>query len=253
MLLTEKDLTVNGCCFVSRHLWSTDYSKKSIDELKKNVVLLDNLAGIFNVLPQLDFDEFENFSQQKYNAEKVYAGLNKEIIYNLVEQCGGDTLIALIKLEDGDFKHMYASGSAGEEECSYEEFKAALLSSGHILETSNDAYLKKMYHNFLKREKGAGTTLLYNWCEDKNDGVVSVYVSVPPSAKKRDIISNLKRNSWELIIDGKVLVSGDLFAPIKVDSSFWSIESPGLFCMTLEKINTGEVWEVGYSLLLGCA
>ncbi|XP_047133078.1 uncharacterized protein LOC100201735 isoform X1 [Hydra vulgaris] len=241
MLLTQKDLTANGCCFISRHLWSTDYSKKSINELKANALLLDNLAGIFNISAQLQFDEFQNYSQQKYNVEKVYPSSNKDTINTVVEQCDGDTLLALMKLEDGDYNSK--SLSANTPECSFNEFKAALVSCGYNIETFNDNYLHKMHLNFVKSGKGNGTTLLYNWYEDNEEKVIFVYVSIPSTAKKRDITSNLKRNSWELIVNGKVLVSGILFNAIKVDSSFWSIDEPGLLCMTIEKMDVEEVWE----------
>ena len=189
-----------------------------------------------------------NHSSQVDVLNNIVTYMQKERIEQIVGRNNGDTIQSTVCVfDDVDSDEVSPESSVKDKDgkCTYEEFKKAMESTNNIPQNSSDAYLVKLYENFLKQNHGQGTTLEYNWLEDEN-GIVLVYVPIPTTASKNAIKSFLTNTAWSLVVEGKDIISGSLHAPVKQDESFWSIDEPGLLCMSLQKVYTDETWPVRF-------
>lgn len=240
-------MSQSSCFFVIDHIWTVD-SNSFLQQLKKSPKLAESLAELFNILPPNDVQALFNHSSQADVLKDIVTDKQRERIEEIVDRNNGDTIqSAVCVLDDVDPDEVSSEKNVKEkdEKCTFEEFKKAMESTNNIPQNSSDAYLMKLYENFLKQDHGQGTTLKYNWLEDEN-GIVSVYLPIPITASKKEIKSILTNTAWSLEVEGKDIISGSLHAPVKQDESFWSIDEPGLLCMSLQKVNTDETWPVRF-------
>ena len=245
MLIAKKNVEKHTSFFILEHIWSCDGGRKALQQLQKSPELTARLAELFNVSPEPEVEALFDVTRQA-EVLATLSSCSKTQALDTVNECDGDTISAAMKLDAASPVASNETKQDDEIKCTFDEFKSALRASGNYV--GNESYLKKMYENFIKGD-GCGTTLFYNWSDDINEGVVTVYVLIPSTARKNSIKSLLTRTHWTLVVDGKELINGDLHGGVKVDESFWSIESAGLFCMTMEKITSAELWPVSFYLL----
>ncbi|XP_057315834.1 tubulin--tyrosine ligase-like protein 12 [Hydractinia symbiolongicarpus] len=245
MLFSKENLKKNNSFYLVEHVWTTDLQKNVLQELHKKRELADRLASIFNIPPKIETSTFsKNVSQVEQLATACQCSKKEaELVLNNNNM---DMITASMILLDEELKEKVTIKEnrqpPNDEKCSFEEFKAALQATENLPENVNESYLSKMYDNFLKHGEGCGTTPFYNWSDDGD--IITVYVTIPATAKKRAIKSTLTTKHWTLVVENKQLIDGALFTSVKSDDSYWSIESPGVLCMTLEKVLTNDVWPV---------
>ena len=243
ILVAKRDIPKQSCFFLVDHIWTSDGGSKASQQLKKSSDLTSKLTKVFNLGDMTTVDECYNLKNQ-INSVMTVTGCSLEEANKSVDEYKGQTIESTMKCLDKDTPDLEKNSSKEDNEISFEEFVAGLNATGNMPENANESFLKKMYNNFSKSKNGCGTTVTYNW-EDEND-IVTIYVPIPVTAKKNCIKSTLTRTSWKLLVNDKELLNGELFAAVKADDSYWSIESPGVFCMTLDKVLVGEdhTWKV---------
>lgn len=256
MLIAKQELNVGEAFFLVEHLWKNDGGKGAYEKLEKNPELTEKLGSMFNIPPPVEpvsaFDASReiDFLSSLCNVEKTDA--EKEL-----KESDYDTISTLMKLLDRDLKDeeevddKLIERKKAKNKATYEEFKKALTYSGHTSGNENDAYMQRMYENFLLEADGHGNTLHYNWSDDGSS--VVVFVSIPQTTRKQAVNSTLTTTSWRLVVNGVQIIKGDFYAHVKPDECYWSIEAPGVLCMTMEKVSTENLWpelikgEVGLS------
>lgn len=243
-MVAKKDIPKQSCFFLVDHIWTSDGGSKAAQQLKKSSDLNSKLAKLFNFEDIETVDDCYDFKNQ-INSVMTVTGCSLEEAKKSVDEYKGQTIESTMKCLDKDTPDLNKDTSSEDKKISFEEFVAGLNATGNMPENANESFLRKMYDNFSKDKDGCGTTMTYNW-QDEND-TVAVYIPIPVTANKKSIKSTLTRKSWELLVNDKEVLNGELFAAIKVDESYWSIESPGVFCMTLDKVLVGEdhIWQVG--------
>ncbi|XP_022862340.1 protein BOBBER 1-like [Olea europaea var. sylvestris] len=91
--------------------------------------------------------------------------------------------------------------------------------------------------------KGNGLDMdKYSWGQSLQE--VNVVVPVPPGTKSRFIVCEFKKNYLKVGLKGyPPVIDGELFLPIKVDDSFWSLEDQKSVSILLTKQNEMEWWK----------
>ena len=245
LLLAKKDLSKNGCFFLLDHIWTSDGSSKCSQQLQKSPDLANKLSEIFNLPEMGTVDECYDFESQRSIIKKITECKDTEI-EKALDEYNGQVIESTIKCLDKNTADLSSEEGPGKEVISFEEFVSGLKSTGNMPENATEAFLRKMYDGFHQDKVGSGSTHTYNW-EDEND-VVSVYVPIPITAKKKTIQSTLTTTAWKLVVDGKEIINGKLFAAVKAEDSYWAIESPGMLCMTFEKVLSDKTWHVSIIL-----
>ena len=240
MLIAKKDFNINDSLYVVDHIWTNDGGKQAYEKLKKCPQLVEDLAVLFNIPQPIEAGPSFDLRKQidvisslcestKYDAE------------NALIDCDSDTIFAMVKLlnaEEKDFEK--EPETKKKKKCTFDEFKVAFEAGGDSTGNENEAYLQKMYENFLLEGDGFGNTLQYNWSDDGS--TITVFVSIPGTARKQSVKSTLCTKTWKLVVNDIELINGDLHASVKPDECVWAIESPGVLCMTLEKVCCGNIW-----------
>ena len=86
-------------------------------------------------------------------------------------------------------------------------------------------------------QTGAGNSnSLFTWDQTLKDLEIQFHIKNPKQYK-----IEIKRNSIKIYNQQEVIVDADLFAPIKQEESFWTIDKNQLI-VQLEKINQQEWW-----------
>lgn len=248
-MIAKRALTKYGCFFVIEHIWTNDGGSKCLTQLRKSPNLAENISSLLNIPQQGSTDDCFCLDAQ-VDAVQLATNCSRERAKRVLEKHDGCTIQAtqaVLDFPDGNEEENRPNSQANINEISFEEFKEGLKANGDMPENANDQFLHKMYHNFHRQRDGCGTTRAYNW-EDE-DEIITVYVPIANSVHKNAIKSTLSCTHWTLKVDGKQLLDGDLHAGVKVDDSYWSIEAPGMFCMTLEKI-LGDTWPVSFDFFI---
>jgi len=247
MLISKKDHKVGETFYFIDHIWKSDGGKVAYERLEKTPQLTEKLSTLFSVPPPVDPVTSFDFTREIDLLGSTCEGYSKTEVENQLKECDYDTIATFQKLldkdksqDDAEKTNVVSKKESKKKKCTFEEFKEELQYSGHTSGNENDAYMEKMYNNFLLGAQGHGNTLHYNWSDDGD--TLTVFVSIPTTAHKQAISSTLTINSWKLVVNGVQLVKGDFYAPIKADESYWNIESPGVLCMTLEKVSVTNLW-----------
>ena len=237
------------------HIWTSDGSSKCSLQLQKSPDLTNKIAELFNIPEIGTIEDCNDFESQKNTIKKVAPECKDGEVEKALREYNGKLVESLIKCLDKDTPDLEDKQTESKKDITYEEFVSGLKATGNMPENATEAFLRKMYNGFHKDKVGSGSTLAYNW-EDDNDTVI-VYVPIPTTAKKNAIKSKLTTTTWKLTVDGKDMIDGQLYAAVKADDSYWAIETPGMFCMTLEKVSPDKTWEVNifffanfYSMLI---
>jgi len=82
-----------------------------------------------------------------------------------------------------------------------------------------------------------GTTSWGKFQQDKTKHVL-VYVQAPAGTRGRNVQVTLRSRSIKVVVMNKVVIEGDLYAPIVADESTWEM-SDGQVLITLEKQEEG--------------
>ncbi|OLL24038.1 Nuclear movement protein nudC [Neolecta irregularis DAH-3] len=91
------------------------------------------------------------------------------------------------------------------------------------------------------KEKEEQEALPYKWNQTLAD--VDITASVPSGTRGKQLNIEIKKRSISVGPSGQTpILSGNLFADIKVEESTWSIEDQCLLTIHLEKINDQEWW-----------
>ena len=240
-MLAKKDIPSKSCFYLIEHIWTNDGSSKCAQQLQKSSDLAENLRQMFN-LPEMGNVEYCHDTNIQVDTIKKVSGCTIDEAKKALDEYNGKTIESIQKCMDKEIPDKSNVGGVVNEDISYEDFVAGLKATGNMPENANEDFLRKMYENFKKDQKGCGTTLVYNW-QDEGD-IITIYVPIPIGVHKRAIKSNLSSSKWELVVNDKELINDELFHAVKADDSYWSIEKPGLLCMTLEKVLATETWEV---------
>ena len=245
MLISKKDLLQFQHFYIIEHIWTSDGNLKAYKQLEKSTDLAEKLAITFGLAPYEEPDHSTAYLEQ-HAILKEQTKLPDVLIEKVLSKHNGDTISSAVELLDMNSADMEIqdtndNSKKDEPKCSFEEFVDALKAAGNFPDGANDEYLKKMYEHFLIDGEGSATTSKYNWSDDGD--IVTIYVTIPITAKKQTIKSTLSTHHWKLVVLGQELVNGQLHGSVKAEDSYWSIESPGLLCMTLEKVDKA-VWSV---------
>eukprot|EP00249_Psilotum_nudum_P006917 c20159_g1_i1 orf=506-1489(-) len=94
----------------------------------------------------------------------------------------------------------------------------------------------------LKPNSGNGADLEhYSWTQTLAE--VSVQIPVPPGTKTRFVWCEIKKNSLKAGLKGKPpVLEGQLYAAVKADDCFWSLEDGNTLSILLTKSNQMEWW-----------
>eukprot|EP00897_Mesotaenium_endlicherianum_P001399 jgi/Mesen1/1287/ME000013S00783 len=94
----------------------------------------------------------------------------------------------------------------------------------------------------LKPNAGNGADLeKYSWTQLL--GELYIQIPVPKGTKSRSLEVEIKKNRLKAAIKGEApVLDGELFASVKPDDSFWSIEDGTVLTIHLTKLNQMEWW-----------
>ncbi|CAO3661968.1 unnamed protein product [Rhizopus stolonifer] len=93
-----------------------------------------------------------------------------------------------------------------------------------------------------EREDKEQAELPYTWKQTLQD--VDISITVPKGTRGRDVIVDIKKNSFKVALKGKEpIVEGALCQSVKVDDSTWTIEDQKEILIHLEKVNQMQWWE----------
>ena len=87
----------------------------------------------------------------------------------------------------------------------------------------------------------------YRWVQSLQD--LQVSVPVPAGTKAKHLVIDIKKTKLLVKIGGQEpILDGELFAPVKMEDSFWSVEDDAtsggrLVNITLQKVNQMEWWK----------
>ncbi|KAK9456793.1 CS-domain-containing protein [Dipodascopsis uninucleata] len=85
------------------------------------------------------------------------------------------------------------------------------------------------------------SNLPYKWSQVLEE--VTLVVPMPPGTRAKQLRVELKRNSISVgVIGQEPVITGDLFKPIIVDDSTWTLDDQREVTVTLAKQNTQEWW-----------
>ena len=82
---------------------------------------------------------------------------------------------------------------------------------------------------------------------------MAVFVSIPVTTKKRDVVNKLTTKRWTLGLKGfPPIIDGEFYGNVCPDESFWTFDCPGLLVMTLQKPENeeAELWPVSFKFIL---
>jgi hypothetical protein len=87
------------------------------------------------------------------------------------------------------------------------------------------------------REAQEQATLPFKWTQT----LVDVTLTLPCSVRSRQVGYTLTKTALRIVIAGETVVDGELYAPVKTDSSSWTLEG-GEMLVVLEKQKGQEWW-----------
>ncbi|CDP05070.1 unnamed protein product [Coffea canephora] len=122
-----------------------------------------------------------------------------------------------------------------------EEVKDVEVESKMISEAKEDA--KDDDKGPRAPNKGNGLDLdNYSWTQTLQE--VNVNIPVPPGTKSRFIACEIKKNHLKFGLKGQPpIIDGELYQPIRVDDSIWSLEDQRFVSICLSKQNQMEWWK----------
>ncbi|XP_027103570.2 protein BOBBER 1 [Coffea eugenioides] len=122
-----------------------------------------------------------------------------------------------------------------------EEVKDVEVESQMISEAKEDA--KDDDKGARAPNKGNGLDLdNYSWTQTLQE--VNVNIPVPPGTKSRFIACEIKKNHLKFGLKGQPpIIDGELYQPIRVDDSIWSLEDQRFVSICLSKQNQMEWWK----------
>ncbi|CAI9092545.1 OLC1v1027817C1 [Oldenlandia corymbosa var. corymbosa] len=91
--------------------------------------------------------------------------------------------------------------------------------------------------------KGNGLDMdKYSWIQSLQE--VTINIPVPPGTKSRFISCEIKKNHLKVGLKNQPpIIDGELYQPVKVDDSFWSLEDQKSISILLTKQNQMEWWK----------
>ena len=251
MLCSQREIRKYSDVFLVDHAWTNDGGQLSEEQLKKMPQLVARMQNIFGLRMA---EEPSDCTEYIDNLTVVcdMSSCSKEDAKTALAETKDCLIDAIVSLNFGsDTQPKTNSNEDRSPSYTFEEFKDAMVTCMPELSNAElpEEYVRKMYANFLEqgeKEAGAAMTSRYNWVDNQEDGFVYVYVAISPTVQKNDIKNTLTYKSWELEVLGEdLLVKGDLYNAVIPDESWWSIESPGVLCMALQKGGSNAVlWPV---------
>ena len=243
-LHTKRTMQKESGVFLIDHAWTSDGGLKAREKLQKSPELLVKMREIM-CLDKEDEDKVDYLDQEEVLAR--VGGVDKERARKALEETKNDLLEALCCISYEDYDRTRSSKADGEPEqpLTYEEFRSGFLQAvgperqGYL----SEEYIRKMYERYVRDKLenpestglGIGQTAHYRWSEEE-DVSITVYISIPANAKKRDIVNHLTPKKWTFGIKGKeAIIDGYFHDTVSSSESFWTIDSPGVVQMTLQK------------------
>ncbi|KAL5726995.1 hypothetical protein ACHQM5_000233 [Ranunculus cassubicifolius] len=110
-------------------------------------------------------------------------------------------------------------------------------------EGSDEVKEDKEKSNVVVPNKGNGLDFEnYSWTQTLHEA--TVIVPVPHGTKSRSVVCEIKKNHLKIGLKGEPpIIDGDLFASVKVDDSFWSIEDQKSISVLLTKQKDMDWWK----------
>ncbi|XP_029198874.2 LOW QUALITY PROTEIN: tubulin--tyrosine ligase-like protein 12 [Acropora millepora] len=245
--------------FLVQHIWSNDGGSTAKRNLEKSPELLARMKEIMERPENSVGEKHASSEGDLLDSSLVVSqitGVDKKKAVETLQSTGGDLIEALCQITDSSYETEKPSKSDRSKIMTLEEFKKGFLHGVGMEKAKllSEEYVQKMYLRY-KREKeqypestsfGKGTTPNYSWFEE-DEGAMAVFVSVPMSTKKRDVVSKLSTKRWTLGLKGcPPIIDGEFYGNVCPDESFWTFDSPGLLIMTLQKPENeeSELWPV---------
>lgn len=85
-----------------------------------------------------------------------------------------------------------------------------------------------------------GVTENYIWTQTAYD--LCIYISLPEKTKKNDICIEIKTNKLKVKIKNEIIIDGELYMNIVIDSSMWYISNNKIE-IELDKLKKHEWWK----------
>lgn len=246
--------------FLIEHAWSSDGGPAAKKNLEKSPELL---ARMKKIVQRPEDSATENASSNEVLPDGSQAiaqitGVDKKKAEEALQSTDGDLIEALCQITDDSYETKKPSKADRSKIMTFEEFKTGFLHAVGMEKAKllSEEYVQKMYLRY-KREKeqypeslgfGRGTTPHYSWSEE-DEGAMAVFVSIPVTTKKRDVVCKLSTKRWTLGLKGCTpIINGEFYGNVCPDESFWTFDSPGLLVMTLQKPENeeSELWPVSF-------
>ncbi|PFX20655.1 Protein BOBBER 1 [Stylophora pistillata] len=205
-----------GDVFLIEHAWSSDGGATANKSLEKSPELLTRVKEM--LWHKENNPDDEATGEALLDSSLVLSqigGINEEKAKEALEATDGDLIEALCQITDDSHETKKSSKSNREKE----------------------EYPESMGF-------GYGTTSSYSWSEEE-EGAMTVLVSIPVTAKKRDVVNKLATKRWTLGLKGYApIIDGEFYGNVCPDESFWTFDSPGVLVMTLQKPENeeSELW-----------
>lgn len=258
-LHAKRNLQKFSDVFLIEHAWSSDGGLTAKKNLEKSPELLARMKEMMCRPGENSANREGSSEEDLLDTSHVLAqigGVDEKKAEETLQSTDGDLIEALCQITSDSYETKKPSKSDRSKIMTFEEFKTGFLHAVGMEKAKllSEEYVHKMYCRY-KREKeqypeslgfGHGTTTAYSWSEE-DEGAMAVFVSIPVTAKKRDVVSKLSTKRWTLGIKGCVpIIDGEFYGNICPDESFWTFDSPGLLVMTLQKPENeeSELWPV---------
>ena len=249
-----------GDVFLIEHTWSSDGGQAAKKSLEKSPELLARMKEIMQ-RPENSASENASSAEVLLDSTLVLSqitGVDKKKAEEALQSTDSDLIEALCQITDDSYETKKPSKSDRSKIMTLKEFKTGFLHAVGMEKAKllSNEYVHKMYLRY-KREKeqypdslsfGKGATPSYSWLEE-DEGAMAVFVSIPVTTKKRDVVSKLSTKRWTLGLKGSApIINGEFYGNVCPDESFWTFDSPGLLVMTLQKPENeeSELWPVSF-------
>lgn len=238
--------------FLARHVFFSDGSAEAKEKLEASPSLVERLEKLMMISG--DENAGEALESAMCSLLASHIGVDEKEANRLLLDSNFEIVNAILRHEGNHTDSGRAQSVPAQlHDVSFEEFTRSLRSSLGDETPEDEAQVRSLYQNFLKKRSATHeedrkcvehVTTRYSWHQEGEDGTVTVTVAVPKSAKKKDISSKLTRHRWTFGVKGAApLIDGELFAACVADESYWSFGEPGVVVMTIQKHKVEVGWE----------
>ena len=232
--------------YVLRHIWSSEGRERGRDALLSDLPLLEEVANGLGVA--LPWERRQAAMEQMMTRAIQQTGKSKVVARKALVETGYDLVGAILKAGDISEDDIIAQRTGGNTpSLTMEEFKKGLEGLCGGGEEVPQAQLEAMYEDWKDRKLREPVRDSEDWVHcgrykwrEEEEGVVCVYISVPPDTKKKDIKSVITSRRWAFAVKNVTVIEGEFFGRVVPEECYWTM-GDGCVSVSVQRVE-GEEW-----------